>query len=89
MTIEAEVIQAFDWGAFAEKWGYPSLLLIGVGYGIYRGLRWLAPRIDKLVDSHIALVDSLKDKLAKLESNSNDANEILSSIEKELWRKKE
>lgn len=34
-------------------WGFPAVLILLV-------LKWLAPRLDRLVDAHLGLVDSLK-----------------------------
>lgn len=39
-------------GPIAE-WGFPAVLLVLC-------LKWLAPRIDRLFDAHLSLVDGLK-----------------------------
>lgn len=34
-------------------WGFPAVMLVLIA-------RWFAPRLDKLVDAHLSLVDGLK-----------------------------
>lgn len=79
-------MQAADWEAVLNRWGLPILLLMAVGWAVWKVARWLAPRFDRLADSHVDLVETLKDRVGKLEDNSEEANRLLRSIDQKVTK---
>jgi hypothetical protein len=84
-----------DWEAVLNRWGLPILLLIVVGWAAWKVVEWLAPRFDRLIDSHVDLVETLKTRVGNIEEtneemkahvanlarNSEEANRLLRSID--------
>lgn len=45
------------WGAAFERYGLPLMMLVGIAWALRQLARWVAPRAEKVVDSHLAFVD--------------------------------
>lgn len=81
MTSETLTEQLPAWEAILNRWGLPIVILIVVAYAVYRATRWLGPRADRLIESHLHLVDTLETKLVATEANTSQAVKRLEQIE--------
>jgi hypothetical protein len=43
--------------------GIPVVLLIALGWAIWKSARWFAPRLSELFSAHLALVNKVKDSI--------------------------
>jgi hypothetical protein len=79
-------LQGTDWEGVLNRWGLPILLLLVVGWAVWKLARWIAPRIDRIVDSHVKFVDSLDQRVGKLEDGGEEAIRLLRSIDQKVTR---
>lgn len=47
-----------------DRYGVPVVLLAIIGWGLYKTATWLAPRIDRLINRHEKLLDTLEVELS-------------------------
>ncbi len=77
----AEYLDAVD------RFGVAVTLLIAIGVTAWRVVKWLAPRVDKVVDSHVSFVSKVGDQVERqtdcmivmsrgVEANGNKLDEI-------------
>lgn len=75
-----DVTEPNDWESIANRWGLPILLLLAVGWAVWKVARWLAPRIDRLVDSHVGFVNAIEGRVENLEDISEDLKSNVASV---------
>jgi hypothetical protein len=73
-----------DWEGILNRWGLPVVILVLVAYAVYRLTQWAGPRADKMIDSHMHLVETLEHKLTATQENTQRAVEKLSEIEEKV-----
>ncbi len=68
-----------EWAAWLERLGLPAGLLLIAGYSAWSVAQWAAPRIDRLIERHISLLDKLQetqdrilDRLDEMERGRTD-----------------
>lgn len=72
-----------------ERLGISTMMLIAIGYGMWELAHWTGPRVDRLVDKHVEIVDKA---MAIGEMNSRtlekigDAQESQAQILSEIHR---
>lgn len=76
--------EPFDLEGLLNRWGLPLVLLGAVGFAVWKLMRWMEPRANRLVDSHVDLVETLKKRLEQIEENSEEANKRLESIDRKV-----
>ncbi len=74
-----------------ERFGLPVALLAVLLYAMMRAARWSAPRVDKLIERHERLLDTLESELrthgallTKMEENQDYVLKCLRGINKRL-----
>lgn len=64
----------------AERWGLPVALMLLMGVGVFFLARKGLTIADKLANSHIALIDALKDLMPKVKERADEADEKLDEL---------
>jgi hypothetical protein len=50
-----------DWLTIFDRYGFPGLIIGLMAFAIYMLGRWLAPRAERLIDTHLALLTILQE----------------------------
>jgi len=79
-TLTAQLQGLNEWEALLNRVGWPVLIIFVIGFMAVRVGKWLAPRIDKLVDTHLGFVESLKGELKSIDGKVAQANDKLDEI---------
>lgn len=84
MTLPTLIESPLDWEGILNRWGLPVLLLALVAYAVYKLTQWAGPRADKVIDSHVHLVETLEHKLTATEENTRRVVDKLDQIEEKV-----
>ena len=52
-----------EWFAALDRFGVAVCVLIAAGLATWRIGRWMGPRVDKVVDSHVGFVSKVGDQV--------------------------
>lgn len=80
LTMQLEGLTLSQWEAVLNRVGWPVLIIFAFGFLAVRVGKWLAPRIDKLVDAHLGFVESLKGELKSIDGKVSQTNEKLDDL---------
>ena len=58
-----------DWLQIAHTFGVPVAVMTAVLAAVFRGARWLGPRLDKLFDRHNLFLDSMAETQTEIKEN--------------------
>lgn len=54
-----------EWFAALDRFGVAVCVLIAAGLATWRIGRWMGPRVDKVVDSHVGFVSKVGDQVER------------------------
>lgn len=60
------MLATIDWEGVATRWGFPIVLLIVIGFAIWRFAQFMKPHVDRVVQSHVALLDDTRNAIVDL-----------------------
>ena len=69
-----------DAAAIASQFGFPALCLCGLAWAGWCVIRWLAPRLDKLIDAHDAYISDMGAEMKKQTIALQDIREDLRGV---------
>lgn len=71
---------------WAQLFGVPVVVLCVMAVAVYRSARWCAPRVDKLVDGHLAFLQKTSDSLEQTKSTVMETHDRVKDIHKAVVR---
>lgn len=78
-----------DWVQVAQQLGIPFVVILAIGFGIWRVMVWVGPRLDKALNAHLELVDSTTKATQATTENVKEIRGLLEAshnTHKELYR---
>lgn len=51
------------WSYVLDRFGFPTLAAIALGWAVWQATSWFAPKVDMLIDTHITTVRKMSDTL--------------------------
>jgi hypothetical protein len=68
------------WLETAKSFGVPVCFLAAILYALWQVCRWLAPRLDKLIDAHMAFLDATGKAIAAQTPKVEDIHGMVSDL---------
>jgi hypothetical protein len=68
-----------DFNALVQSAGFPTACVAVIGLALWKTLRWLAPRFEKVMDRHIAFVDRTETLLTNTSKKVDDIHEVVTA----------
>lgn len=84
--IDLDVVSTHSDGLFSVDWwesainrvGLPLVLLMGAAYVTWRIGRWIQPRLDRLLEAHLAFITKLDERMDSMGKRIEDLADVQS-----------
>ena len=67
-------------GGLIDRFGVTGVILIAIGFGLFRVGMWVGPRLDNLLGKHLELVDALQESFKSIKETALGFKDTLLGI---------